>query len=132
MSAAASAPAMLEGIKVVDLTSVVFGPYCTQLLGDLGAEVIKVEASARPDPTRTMTPAFFRRLNGAKTDITIDECANLAKFGTPYPSGYDGTYDPGYVIDNSTSSLGVGLIGQAAYLAVASAALVFIGRRSRR
>ena len=67
-----------------------------------------------------------------QTDITIDECANIMIFGTPYPSGYDGTYNPAYVIDNSTSSLGVGLLGQAAYLAVASAALVFIGRRSRR
>ncbi len=67
-----------------------------------------------------------------ETDITIDECANLAKYGTPYPSGYDGTYTPDYIIANSTSGFGVGLIGQGAYLAVASAALVLIGRRPRK
>ncbi|MEY4312583.1 MAG: hypothetical protein RLZZ319_92 [Actinomycetota bacterium] len=67
-----------------------------------------------------------------ETDVTIDECANLAQYGTPYPSGYDGTYAPQYVVDHTTSGLGVGLIGQGAYLAVASAALVLIGRRSRR
>jgi hypothetical protein len=67
-----------------------------------------------------------------ETTLVVDECANLAKYGTPYPSNSPGSADPEFVIANSTSGWSVGLIGQAAYLAVASAALVAIGRRSKQ
>ena len=59
-------------LKVVDLSAMWAGPMCGAIFAAMGADVIKVESQARPDPTRTSTPEFFRRLNGAKTDITID------------------------------------------------------------
>jgi formyl-CoA transferase len=52
MSMAEQAAGPLEGLRVVELGSVVSGPFCTRLLADLGAEVIKVETPQRPDPLR--------------------------------------------------------------------------------
>jgi crotonobetainyl-CoA:carnitine CoA-transferase CaiB-like acyl-CoA transferase len=49
---------MLDGIKVVDLTRVLAGPLCTMILGDLGADVIKVERPSGGDETRTWGPPF--------------------------------------------------------------------------
>ena len=84
----------LDGIRVVDLSQVWSGPYSTRILGDLGADVIKVEGPSRPDPERgTMDPTAisggvypngdpgdepynragrFVEYNRNKRDITID------------------------------------------------------------
>src|SRR4029079_8765612 len=49
---------MLDGIKVLDLTRVLAGPLCTMILGDLGADVLKVERPGTGDETRTWGPPF--------------------------------------------------------------------------
>src|SRR5215467_7061148 len=49
---------MLSGVKVLDLTRVLAGPLCTMLLGDLGADVIKVERPGTGDESRTWGPPF--------------------------------------------------------------------------
>ena len=54
----------LEGIRVVDLTRILAGPYCTMMLGDMGAEIIKVENPDGGDDTRGWGPPF---LNGVST-----------------------------------------------------------------
>lgn len=70
----------LEGIVVADFTRVLAGPYCTMLLGDMGAEVIKVERPGAGDDTRAWGPpytssgqsTYFAGVNRNKTTVGID------------------------------------------------------------
>ena len=48
----------LAGIKILDLSRILAGPYCTMNLGDMGAEVIKVEQPGKGDDTRSWGPPF--------------------------------------------------------------------------
>ena len=68
----------LSGVTVLDLTRVLAGPYCTMLLCDLGARVIKVERPGRGDDARAIGPfvagqsAYFMSLNRGKESIALD------------------------------------------------------------
>ncbi len=69
----------LSGVRVLDLSRILAGPFCTMMLGDLGAEVIKVERPGAGDDTRTWGPpfsggesAYFICCNRNKRSITID------------------------------------------------------------
>ena len=75
----------LEGLKVLDLTHGVAGPYCTMVLGDLGCDVIKIEKPGRGDATRYMNVSdrfqsdiprvggdYFLAINRNKRAITLE------------------------------------------------------------
>ncbi|SVC94535.1 uncharacterized protein METZ01_LOCUS347389, partial [marine metagenome] len=51
-----SLPGLLEGVRVIDLTHYLSGPYCTKLMATLGADVIKVERPGTGDPIRKFGP----------------------------------------------------------------------------
>ena len=53
-------PAPLQGVRIIDLSRILAGPICTQILGDLGAEIIKIE-SPQGDDTRTWGPPFHQK-----------------------------------------------------------------------
>lgn len=73
---------LLKGLKVLDLTRVLAGPYATMVLADLGAEVVKVEEPGRGDEARGVGPfltgikekvsAYFYSINRNKKSITLD------------------------------------------------------------
>ena len=69
----------LRGLRVVDLSRVLAGPYCTMLLADLGADVVKVERPGSGDETRSWGPpfvgddaAYYLAVNRGKRSCAID------------------------------------------------------------
>ncbi len=69
----------LSGVRILDLTLIMAGPYCTLLLGDLGAEVIKIEKPGIGESSREMPPHFFEgqsayfiAMNRNKKSMTLD------------------------------------------------------------
>ncbi len=134
-------PRPLEGIRVLDLTRVMSGPFCTAMLADLGAEVIKLEMPGVGDTGRLFAPhidgesVYFNMLNRGKQSITVQlkdpagveivrdliRCSDvvvenfrpgvLARLGLDYPSVRDLRPEMIY-----TSITGFGAEGQFAQL----------------
>jgi crotonobetainyl-CoA:carnitine CoA-transferase CaiB-like acyl-CoA transferase len=76
----AVAPGALSGVRVLDLSRVLAGPWATQTLGDLGAEVIKVERPGSGDDTRAWGPPYLQDREGHATrDSAYYLCANRNK-----------------------------------------------------
>ena len=71
-------PLPLEGVRVLDLTNVMAGPYCSMVLGDMGADVVKIEAFPGGDTSRTFDPKIndesycFSGLNRNKKSLALD------------------------------------------------------------
>lgn len=73
-------PTALSGIRVLDLSRILAGPSAAQLLGDLGADVVKVEKSGEGDDTRKWGPPFVEDANGQPTsESAYYLCANRNK-----------------------------------------------------
>src|SRR5206468_596085 len=74
----AKAKGPLAGVRVLDLTRVLAGPFCAMMLGDMGAEVIKVEEPGKGDDTRSWPPfvggesTYFMSVNRSKKSITLN------------------------------------------------------------
>ena len=74
-----TSPGPLAGLRVLDLSRVLAGPYCTMLLANLGADVVKVERPGEGDDTRAWGPpfaggesAYYLSVNNSKRGITLD------------------------------------------------------------
>ncbi len=75
----AARPGPLSGVRVLDLSRVLAGPWATQTLADLGAEVIKIERPGVGDDTRHWGPPFTTKSDGSKGDAAYFLCANRGK-----------------------------------------------------
>ncbi|KZF19718.1 CAIB/BAIF family protein [Xylona heveae TC161] len=87
----------LAGLRVLDMTRVLAGPYCTQILGDLGAEVIKIEHPIRGDDTRAWGPPYAEHIRGDAVEgpgesayfLSVNRNKKSLGLSFAHPSGVD-------------------------------------------
>ncbi|MCJ1304377.1 hypothetical protein MMC08_007189 [Hypocenomyce scalaris] len=87
----------LAGIRILDMTRVLAGPYCTQILGDLGADVIKIEHPTRGDDTRAWGPPYAKHIRGDKMEspgesayfLAVNRNKKSLALSFAYPSGVE-------------------------------------------
>ena len=104
MAEDAARPGPLAGLLVADFSRVLAGPYCTMLLADLGADVIKVESPGGDDtrgwvpPTRDGVATYYLAINRNKRSVALDlkEPAGRAQVGEQHRAVRAGQ-DPGEV-----------------------------------
>ena len=77
----------LENLTVLDLTRVLAGPFCTMMLADMGANVIKIEVPKGGDDTRSYPPFRAKNLNGERESVYF---ANSGYRGGKLPPRRDG------------------------------------------
>lgn len=70
---------LLSDVRILDLTRVMAGPFCTQFLADLGAEVIKLEKPGHGDDTRSYGPPFFQSADGSRRNAAYFYSVNRNK-----------------------------------------------------
>ncbi|KAJ5889093.1 hypothetical protein N7495_009134 [Penicillium taxi] len=83
----------LHGIRVLDLSRVLAGPYCTQILGDLGAEIVKIEHPTRGDDTRAWGPPYapYQDKSGGESAYYLAANRNKKSLGLSFkePKGVE-------------------------------------------